>query len=447
MERIKFQQRSFFFFVALVFTIMVFLSSLTAILYFFEQIHLSFLEVFLFFSFLFVALIILFFIGYSRREIEHARAYQSHSILNIIQKTLPLFREGLTAHSAYEVAKIVKQEMELLAVAITDRSNILAFVGKGEDHHLPGSPLITEATKRVLRSGEIEVIKERAEIGCPVGSCPLEAAVIVPLKKKGKIIGSLKFYYSSANQIDENSLVVAEGLKELLESQLELSEVTYLERMACEAELKALQAQINPHFFFNVLNTAVAYCRTDPIEARKLLLNFSDFFRHTLELGERNLITLKEELDYLKTYLSLEKARFGNRLDFKIIRRIQKVSEWLIPPFTLQPIVENSISYGFPLEGELKVEILVREINGEAEIVVSDNGVGIPRENLKRILERGFGKGLGLGLNLINARLKAIFGDEYNLKVDSELKKGTKVTIKIPRFSEEKEKTSARLSR
>lgn len=389
-------------------------------------------------SFGFLVLAFWFFSRLSQREIEHARAYQSHSILNIIQKTLPFFREGLTAHSAKEVAKIVKEEMELLAVAITDRRNVLAFIGKGEDHHLPGSPLITAATKKVLKSGEIEIIREKEEIGCPVSACPLKAAIIVPLKKKGKVMGSLKFYYSSANKIDKNSLVVAEGLKGLLESQLELSELTNLERMAREAELKALQAQINPHFFFNVLNTAIAYCRTDPMEAKKLLLNFSDLFRKTLELGERNLITLKDELEYLEAYLFLEKARFGKRLDFKVEKQIKELSEWLVPPFTLQPIVENSISYAFPEKGKLIVEVLVRESNGQGEMVVSDNGTGIPKRDLERILTWGFGKGMGLGLSLIDARLKAHFGEEYGLKVESELKKGTKVFIRLPKFSGEK---------
>ncbi len=444
-KKIEAKKSPFLFFTRLPSGLIVFLIFLIITLYFFYRINLVFLEAFLFFGFLSLALIILLFTTFSRKEIEHARAYQSHSILNIIQKTLPLFREGLTAQSAQEVAKIVKQEMGLLAVAITDCSNILAFVGEGEDHHLPGSPLITEATKRVLKSGEIDVITEKAAIGCPVSSCPLNAAVIVPLKKKGKVIGSLKFYYASAHQIDENSLVVAEGLKELLESQLELSELSYLERMACEAELKALQAQINPHFFFNVLNTAVAYCRTNPMEARKLLLNFSDFFRRTLQLGEKKLITLREELNYLETYLMLEKTRFGNRLEFKITKQIKEADNWLIPPFTLQPIVENSISYGFPLKGKLRVEVLFRKSNGEGEIVICDNGVGIPKKDLSRILERGFGKGLGLGLNLINTRLKAVFGDDYGLLVDSELNKGTKVTVRFPRLVEKKKEVVARL--
>lgn len=424
---------------------LAFLTLFLAVFFYLSKINLGFTWVFLSLFFLFSALIFLSFLSLSRKEIEHARAYQSHSILNISQKTLPFFREGLTRHSAQEVAKIVKKEMELLAVAVTDRQNILAFVGAGEDHHLPGSSFITAATKRVLKSGEIEIIREKKDIGCPVKSCPLEAAVIVPLRKKGKIIGSLKFYYSSAKDIDENSLVVAEGLKELLENQLELSEIANLEKMAREAELRALQAQINPHFFFNVLNTAVAYCRTDPMEVRKLLLNFSDFFRHTLELGEKNLITLKEELNYLETYLFLEKARFGHRLDFKIENQIGRLSDWLIPPFTLQPLVENSINYAFPEEGQLVVEVWLREKDKEVEIVVADNGVGIPRKDLEKILDRGFGKGLGLGLNLINARLKSLFGEDYGLKVESELGKGTKVFLNLPKLVGDKRKALARL--
>jgi LytS/YehU family sensor histidine kinase len=398
-----------------------------------KAVNLNF-QSFIFFSLigLFTAMMWGYFKQKLKEEPEQAKAYQSHLILKIAKQTLPYLRQGFNRESAQKVAEIINKESRAIAVAVTDTTSVLAFNGAGSAHHQPGMPILTKATKEALDAGEVRTLFSSEEIGCPKEDCPLRAAIIVPLKKKSKVLGSLKFYFSSPEEVTEAEVAVAEGLAHLLETQVELSELARLETLACEAELKTLQAQINPHFFFNILNTAVSYCRSNPAEARRLLVIFADFFRKTLEQEEEGLISMKEELEYLNTYLELEKARFGGRLEVELAFLAEDINNWKVPSFTLQPIVENAINYAFKEVEPLRIKIKLEKRNGVGRIVIEDNGVGIASHELPHILKRGFGKGLGLGLNLIHERLRLLFGEEYGLSVESERGKGTRVTVSIP---------------
>lgn len=369
-----------------------------------------------------------------KEELEQAKAYQSHLILKIAKQTLPYLRQGLNRESTQKVAEIINRESRAIAVAVTDTATVLAFDGAGSSHHQPGMPILTKATKETLDSGETRTLFSPEEIGCPYEGCPLRSTIIVPLKRKNEVIGTLKFYFFSPEEVTEAEVAVAEGLAHLLETQVELSELARLETLAYEAELKTLQAQINPHFFFNILNTAVSYCRSNPAEARRLLVIFADFFRKILEQEEAGLISMKEELEYLNTYLELEKARFGSRLEVELTFLAEDINDWKVPSFTLQPIVENAINYAFKEVEPLRIKISLEKHNGAGRIVIEDNGVGIAPDELPHILKRGFGKGLGLGLNLIHERLRLLFGEDYGLSVESEREKGTRVTVNIPLF-------------
>lgn len=364
-------------------------------------------------------------------EAENARAEQARKILRIAEQTLPYLRRGLDMMSAQRVAEIIFPETGAIAIAVTDTRKILAFVGAGDDHHYAGKSIVTQATREALRDSTTMIIEHSTEIGCPSTRCPLKAAVIVPIRLEGAVVGTLKFYYGREGSISEAELALAEGLAHLLETQLELSKLSRLETLACQAELRALQAQISPHFFFNVLNTAIAYCRNDPLEARRLLMDFSSFFRATIEHGDESLITLDAELNYLVSYLELEKARFGDRLLYTISVS-RKARMWPIPPFTLQPIVENAINHGFPHDRALAIEIRNVRHREMRIIEVRDNGTGIPPERLSSVLKRGSGDGLGVGLSLINERLKLLFGNEYGLVVESRQGKGTSVRVLMP---------------
>ncbi|MCK4778448.1 MAG: histidine kinase [Actinomycetia bacterium] len=357
-------------------------------------------------------------------------AFQYLRVLEAANLTLPYLRTGLSLESAKMAGKIIFEKTDADAVAITDFSNVLSFTGLGCEHHLSERPIITKATKEALAANEMRVLTSREEIGCPLSDCPLKAAIIVPLEMKEKPVGALKFYYDSPEKITEIRKKLAGELGKILSTQIELSEIDRLETLSCQAELKALQAQINPHFLFNTLNNISSFCRTDPEKARSLLLHFAEFFRKTLKTGEE-LITIKEELDYVDSYLVLEKARFGKRLKVNV-QIAPEILELKVPPLTIQPLVENSIRHGFKSEGELRVNIRVKAENGSGSIVIEDNGSGISEKNLGKIFQSGFGKGLGVGISNINERLKTWFGSDYEFEIKSSPGTGTKAILKIP---------------
>ncbi|MBI5417277.1 histidine kinase, partial [Candidatus Poribacteria bacterium] len=301
----------------------------------------------------------------------------------------------------------------------------------GADHHKPGASILTKSTRYVLKKGRPYVINNKRDIGCPVSECPLVSAVVAPLRCKNETVGTLKLYQSKEKDISPSKVSLSIGLANLLSMQMELAEVEKLEQLTVQAELRALQAQINPHFLFNTLNTIASFYRTQPDEARQLLVKFAYFFRKNLQ-QHSNFITLKEELDYIDDYLTFEKARFGERL--LVNKEIDPASLLAtVPVLTLQPIIENAIQHGISqkVEGGT-IEIITKSYGEFVKIIIKDNGMGIPPEELKKVLIPGYGKGMGVGLSNINERLKIIYGKEFQVKVFSVFKKGTEVHIQIP---------------
>ncbi len=363
-------------------------------------------------------------------EAEHSKAKQSHQILEIARKTLPYLRKGLNFESALEVVKIIHGDTDAIAVSITDRDTVLGFHGVGEDHHLVEKPILTRATKEAIETNTTRILTSKVEIGCPMVNCRLKAAIVVPLEKTGKAVGTLKFYYDNPKNLTESRIAVVEGLAQLLSTQIELSELDRQKELAYHAELRALQAQINPHFLFNTLNTIIALIRTNPQKARRLLVQFSDFFRKSLEWKE-GFITLAQELDYIATYLVLEKARFEDRLDinFDIDNEAQKC---ILPALTVQPLVENAIKHGFSADRPLEISIVVRLNERDMHITVVDNGCGICEEELDQVLKFGYGKGSGVGLSNVNERLRSLYGEEYQVTLGSIEGVGTRVHLKVP---------------
>jgi two-component system, LytTR family, sensor histidine kinase LytS len=364
------------------------------------------------------------------RRLEHGRAVQSDRVLSITNDTLPHLKTGLSRETASAVAGIVKAGTDALAVAITDKRTVLGFAGAGEDHHVVGKPVLTKATRDALAANETQIVGERAEIGCPVPTCPLAAAIVVPLEQKGEAIGSLKFYYDDSSKLTESRIALAEGLALLLSTQLELSEIEKQRELASTAELKALQAQINPHFLFNTLNTIAMLTRTDPVRARHLLIEFAHFFRQTLEHAD-DTVPLARELDYIHSYLVFERARFGDKL--RIDEEVDPDLEYVvIPAFTVQPLVENAVKHGTKADGTLSVGISVTRGGDVATICVQDNGIGIPARDLGHVTEPGFGKGIGIGLSNVDQRLRGMFGEQAGLRIESTTGQGTEVRFSVP---------------
>ncbi|MEG6615049.1 histidine kinase [Peptococcaceae bacterium 1198_IL3148] len=354
--------------------------------------------------------------------------------LQIANETLPFLRRGLNAETAQHTAEIIQKISDVPAVAVTDRQHVLAFLGAGCERHPPGGSIVTYATLEVIATGQLKVVAKKQDFNCPHQAdcdCPLEAAVIAPLKCKGEVLGTIKLYETTAGAMPDNLIKLAAGIAQLLGVQMELAELDRQTQLVTKAELDALQAQINPHFLFNTLNTISMFIRTNPETARRLLKRLAAFFRHSLK-RRGYLVTFEEELEYLQNYLVLEKARFREKLRIKkeIDTELLKLK---IPVLTLQPLVENSVRHGIsPKIGTGTVKITAKLVDGEIQITVSDDGVGIKPEIMPRVLEPGFGSGSGVGLSNVHERLKILFGEEYGLTITSNQGEGTSVKVRVP---------------
>src|SRR5699024_2719889 len=220
------------------------------------------------------------------------RAVQTHDVLQLANETLPYFRSGFDERSAQKAAEIIRRFMKVDAVSITNKERILAHVGAASDHHRPTKAILTDLSKEVLQTGEIKEVHSREAIGCHHADCPLEAAVVIPLEIQGEIAGTLKFYFTDESKLTFVERQWSEGLGSIFSSQLELGKLETEARLLKDAEIKTLQAQVNPHFFFNALNTISALVRIDSEKARALLIQLSRFFRSNLQGYRKNLLPL-----------------------------------------------------------------------------------------------------------------------------------------------------------
>lgn len=360
---------------------------------------------------------------------DHLKALQSHQILEIADRSLVYLRRGLDDETAQAVCRLALEETEAAAVAITDTEQVLGFAGIGEDHHEVGGPILTRATREAIETNEHRILSTRDEIGCPRAGCLLRAAIVVPLQIRNEPVGTLKFYYTTPRLLNETQVTMVEGLARLLSTQLELSELERQTALACRMELKALQAQINPHFLFNTINTIASLIRTDPPRARDLLREFARFYRRTLEENEE-LVPLERELEYARSYLVFEHARFGDRV--QVTEEIDAdAMQVLVPAFIVQPLVENCVQHGMRADDPLHISVSAHVENGTLVLAVADDGVGIPPSVLPRILEAGYGKGLGIALKNVDDRLRGRFSTGSGLTVASEEGVGTTVTATL----------------
>lgn len=359
--------------------------------------------------------------------------------VKIAHETLPYLRRGLNEQNAEAIAKIIQEIAQVAAVSITDCEKQLAYIGAGCDRHHPGDKILTEATREVIRTSNYKIVQTQQELNCPLSDnceCPLAAAVIVPLMCRGSVVGTFKLYETKDGRISSDLIRLAIGMGQILSLQVELAELDHQANLVTEAKLDALQAQINPHFFFNVMNTIIATSRSNPNRARRLLIHLAEFFRRALK-SKGSLISIKEEMEFVKTYLVLEKARFGRKL--KIRSEVPRdLWDAEVPRLSIQPLVENAVKHGItPLLTNGTVNIRIDRIeseSGDIELLVEimDDGMGIEKERLKDVLLPGVGSGNGVGLANVHARLQGLYGSEYGLKIQSELGEGTTVTMRLP---------------
>ena len=369
---------------------------------------------------------------------QQLKAVQTHDVLNLTTKTLPYFRQGLNPVSAKQACLIIKKYTNFDAVGITDRVNVLAHVGAGEDHHLPKQEVLTDLSKHVIATGNTQLAYHQKEIGCPHPGCPLASAIVLPLKVNQQTIGALTMYFTKAERLTAVEENLARGLAEIFSQQLALGIAEEQSKLASDAEIKALQAQINPHFFFNAINTVNALMRTDVAKARTALLQLSTFFRATLQGVREKEIPLQQEIDHVNAYMSLEQTRFPDK--YQVTYDLQTNRHAQIPPFCLQVLVENAVKHAFSGRRQHnRITVRVEDLPEHLLLSVSDNGSGIPPELLERLGKQTIASKTGTGTALynLNRRLIGLYGDDSHLKIDSS-PEGTCVQTIIPRTTHER---------
>ncbi|SEA87495.1 two-component system, LytT family, sensor histidine kinase LytS [Thalassobacillus cyri] len=371
-------------------------------------------------------------------EEQKAGAFQAQKALQLAEYTISYLRKGLNKHSAEQVCRIIYQEVDVSAIGITDKEQILAHVGLADDHHQAYHSIQTEATRKVIEHGEM-IVADHEDIHCNVRGCPLRTAVIAPLKKRNEVVGTLKFYVHSEKQVTNVMLELVQGLSALLSQQLEIADAEKARQLAKDAEVKALQAQINPHFLFNSLNVIVSLIRSEPDRARSLLIALSKFFRQNLGATTRKWITLEEELKHVKAYLLIEETRFVDKLHvhYDIDPNALSVS---IAPLTMQPLVENSIKHGLS-DKDQDCEILISVLKEDegTQVTIQDNGKGMDQQligdlGIKKIDSE---KGTGIGIYNVNRRLVQMYGNTSRLQISSEPGSGTKISFWLPEVRKE----------
>ncbi|THV38736.1 sensor histidine kinase [Glycomyces buryatensis] len=314
--------------------------------------------------------------------------------------------DGLTAKGA---ANAVRRLIRLLGadgVALADCDQVLAASG------------------RIDATTAAQILTETLDVLEPVTAPPLRAA---PLVVSGDVAGCLIV----SGDVTDAELTEA---VHLVASAIDHAELNRSRERIAAADLRTLRAEISPHFMHNALAAISAHTRTDPERARELLTDFSDYLRYSFA-ATGDYATVADELQAVQTYLELQRARFDDRLDLTV-QIAPEVLPVPIPFLVVQPIVENAVRHGF----EAKIGTGHIAVRGFSEgplciIEVEDDGAGMEPDHAEAVLTGRHRGGGGIGLANVDRRLRAVYGPEYGLWLDTAPGAGTKATVRIPRYA------------
>jgi len=337
----------------------------------------------------------------------------------------PALREGLTVESVERSLRHLRNLLGTPAVAIADTHDLLGYDGLSTHH----ADQAHELARRAVDATST-VVAGRAELTCTTPGCLVQHAIASPLVIDDRVAGAL---VALTDQPSAGLLRATEEVASWVSGQLELAELDQSRHRLVRAEVRALRAQISPHFIYNSLGAIASFVRTDPDRARDLLLEFADFTRYSFR-QHGDFTTLAEELRSVERYLLLEQARFGDRLrvTLQVAPEVLGVS---IPFLCLQPLVENAVQHGLgSIADGGHIIIEARDADRECVISIEDNGAGQDPERIREVLS-GESAGDSVGLANVDERLRTTFGDEYGLVVETAPGAGTKVVVRVPKFA------------
>ncbi|MEV6482142.1 histidine kinase [Streptomyces sp. NPDC051576] len=354
--------------------------------------------------------------------VEHA----TFQTLHTASLAAPPLRAGLTGETAGRSARRLRSLLGTDALCLTDQKQVLAWDGVGDHHRAE----IMERLAGPLETGRGEAFR----LNCDAPDCPLRWAVVAPLTVDDRVHGALVACAPRESAV----LVRAAGeVARWVSVQLELADLDQSRTRLIEAEIKALRAQISPHFIFNSLAVIASFVRTDPERARELLLEFADFTRYSFR-RHGDFTTLADELHAIDHYLALVRARFGERLSVTL-QIAPEVLPVALPFLCLQPLVENAVKHGLEgkaasAAGKSRISITAQDAGAEALVVIEDDGTGMDPDLLRRILAGEVSPSGGIGLSNVDERLRQVYGDDYGLVIETAVGAGMKITARLPKY-------------
>ncbi|MDP9906352.1 histidine kinase [Arthrobacter bambusae] len=350
----------------------------------------------------------------SFRELGTDAERATYQTLHAASRAGQHLRTGLHAAGAAKASKQLRSLLGCDALAITDTESVLAWDGAAEE--LKAS--LMELASGVLSDGRTVVVPASHELN----------AVVAPIRAGNRVVGAVAAF---APQTGAGLVRATSELADWVAVQVELAELDASRTLLMEAEVRALRAQISPHFIYNSLNAIASFINTDPARARELVVEFADFTRYSFR-RHGDFTTLAEELRSIDRYLLLEKARFGDRVQVSL-RIAPEVLSTVIPFLSLQPLVENAVRHGLEAkEGPGHITICANDSGAFAEVTIEDDGVGIDPEHLRSVLA-GHSDGEHVGLRNVDARLRQVYGDEHGLVIETAPGEGTLITIRVPK--------------
>jgi len=342
----------------------------------------------------------------------------------IANKTAGIVYSRFNQDACRQMAQIIQQETNVGAVAITNREELLAFSGIGEDHHQPGSRISSGDTLRAMEENRVIFIDGTSRsYRCRIRKdCELGSALVIPLRDDAanEVIGVIKLYEQRNKLFRNINRKLGEDIARLLSGRILAGRYERQHELRIQDQYRLLTAQVNPHFLYNALTTIGHIAGTQPDRAKRLLHHLSDFFRKNLG-SSADTTTLKHELEHVESYLEIEKARFEGRLHVTVDVP-EHLYRQMVPVFTLQPIVENAIKHG---TSELihagHIGIRCSEDAQGFTLIVEDNA---------GLYDANHAKGFGLQ---IDERIKIRHGSSYGIDVQCEPEQWTRVRIHLPK--------------
>ena len=326
------------------------------------------------------------------------------SVLAAINTLNTHLRKGLTSRSALEIARTVHDLLNCHVVAVTDERSLLAQFGEDTAwvEHVEEHAATVLERMRTDKPTVFTISLEKAQ---------RETAVAI-LASDDVPLGTIHVMAKEGQSPDVSTL---REITSLIGSQLQLAEIDQSRAYAAEAELRALRAQLSPHFLHNSLTAIAGLIHTDPDRARSAITRFSEFLRASFR-SQTDLTSVSEELALVSTYLDLAEVRFGDRFDITLNIAPEALPVG-IPVLSIQALVENALRHGLEAKpGKGSLRIVAEDAGPEISITVEDDGVGIDPDMLEAAL-RGSDTTSHVGILAIDTRLRSTFGPEYGLTI------------------------------